>query len=87
MKTLRQHPAYLKATMSMYESIYSRTTEISIIKVHFINFNTRYDEYMQSPTSPVPIAVTNEVKQVTRLLIIAITTLERFIPNTAKEID
>lgn len=42
---------------------------------------------MQGPISPDPITVTNEVKQVTRLLIIAITTLERFIPNTAKEID
>lgn len=52
-------------------SIYSRTTEISIIRIHLIYLDTRYGVYMQSPIRSVLIAVMDEVEKVTRLLIIA----------------
>lgn len=36
-------------------------------------------------SDPVPIAIMDQAKEVTRLLMIAFTPFKRFIPNTVKE--
>lgn len=69
-------------TAQIQGSRYNIITEISIIKYILFILILAIASICQLWSGPAPIAVMDEIKEVTRLLIMV---FERFIPNTVKE--
>lgn len=79
-------PSPFMPTAQVSSLMYVRSMEMCIIKIHSIYNHSHHGVYTRDVLSSLfPTAFSDEVKEVTRLLIIGITTFEQFIPNTAKE--